>query len=113
MFRECIFCALIIVLHTSMVCRLNMFGKNTLRYDNTMETRLKIMIALCIVILFATLFVILISRIQQGKKTPFTYSIDDLTHDKHDTTDEQRKIHRRAAESEYWERKNIDAGIYA
>ena len=87
--------------------------KNTLRYDNTMSTRLKIMIALCIVILFATLLVILISRIQQGKKNPLTYSIDDLTHDKHDTTDEQRKIHRRAAESEYWERKNIDAGIYA
>lgn len=84
--------------------------KNTLRYDNTMETRLKIAIALCIVILCATLVVILISIIR--KRNHFSYSIDDLTHDKHDTTDEQRKIHRRAAESEYWERKNIDSGIY-
>ena len=41
-------------------------------------------------ILFATLLVILISRIQQGKKNPLTYSIDDLMHDKHDTTDEQQ-----------------------
>ena len=96
-----------------MVCRLNVFGKILYVMIILWKPALKIMIALCITILFATLLVILISRIQQGKKNPFTYSIDDLTHDKHDTTDEQRKIHRRAAESEYWERKNIDAGIYA
>ena len=47
------------------------------------------------------------------KKAYDNFRIEDLTDDKHDTTDEQRAIHRSAAESEYWERHDINAGIYA
>lgn len=78
-----------------------------------METSVKFVIALCVFILFATLFIIVINRIQHEKlKTP-AYTIDDLVDGRHDTTDEQRKIHRRAAEAEYWQRKDMDEDIYA
>ena len=47
------------------------------------------------------------------KKAYDNFRIEDLIDDAHDTTDKQRAVHRRAAESEYWERKDINAGIYA
>tara|TARA_B100000900_G_scaffold413970_1_gene439281 strand:+ start:413 stop:646 length:234 start_codon:yes stop_codon:yes gene_type:complete len=48
-----------------------------------------------------------------AKKAYDNFRIEDLIDDAHDKTDAQRAIHRRAAESEYWERKDINAGIYA
>jgi hypothetical protein len=40
-------------------------------------------------------------------------SIDQLVQDKGDTTEQQREIHRRAAESEFWERSDLNLGLYA
>lgn len=72
------------------------------------------LILLAILVLCVPILIIALTKLHTiAKKTYDKFQIKDLIDDKHDTTDSQREIHRRAAQSEYWERKDIKSGIYA
>lgn len=68
---------------------------------------------LAIIALSVPLVIFAIVKLHNVTKTSNNSRIEELIDDAHDKTDAQRAIHRRAAESEYWERKDINAGIYA
>lgn len=72
------------------------------------------LILLAILALCVPILIIALTKVHTiVKKTYDKFQIKDLIDDKHDTTYSQREIHRRAAQSEYWERKDIKSGIYA
>jgi hypothetical protein len=76
--------------------------------------RNRTLILLAIVALSVPLVIFALVKLHKVTKKAYdNFRVEDLIDDKHDTTDEQRAIHRRAAESEYWERKDIRAGLYA
>ena len=68
---------------------------------------------LAIIALSVPLVIFAIVKLHNVTKTSNNSRIEELIDDAHDKTDAQRAIHRRAAESEYCERKDINAGIYA
>ena len=80
--------------------------------ENTMRNRALILVAILALSVPLVIFA-LIKLHTVTKKAYDNFRIEDLIDDAHDTTDKQRAIHRKAAESEYWERKDINAGIYA
>lgn len=76
--------------------------------------RNRTLILIAIITLSVPLVILSLVKIHKVTKKAYdNFRIEDLIVDTHDTTDAQRAIHRRAAESEYWERKDINAGIYA
>jgi len=73
----------------------------------------------CLVALgFGTLFVLFVMYLMKRTKTDGVNvagrdKFQKFVHDKGDKTDDQKLIHRKAGESEYWARHDMDQGLYA
>ena len=79
----------------------------------------QLMIGFLVLLGFGTLFVLFVVYLMKRTKTdpptflPLRNRYQKYIHDEKDKTKEQRKIHKRAGKSEYWERYNMNQGLYA
>ena len=75
--------------------------------------RTLVVLGICICCIFIViLFGILVRHLMKQTKTDVG-KYKKFVHDEKDTTDEEKEIHRRAGESEYWARRDMDRGLYA
>ena len=85
-----------------------------------MRFNTKLMIGCLVALGFGTLFVLLVMHLMKRTDTDVVNDVKDVkdkykkfVHDKKDKTDGQKLIHRKAGESEYWARRDMDRGLYS
>ena len=83
-----------------------------------MKFNTKLIIGSMVALGFGTLFVLLVMYLmKQSEKDGVNIAGQDkykkFVHDKKDKTQGQKAIHRKAGESEFWARHDMDLGLYA
>ena len=85
-----------------------------------MRFNTKLMIGCLVALGFGTLFVLFVMYLMKRTKTDGVNVVNEtkdkykkFVHDKKDKTGGQKLIHRKAGESEYWARHDMDQGLYA
>ena len=82
-----------------------------------MKFNTKLMVGSMVALGFGTLFVLFVMYLMSRTKTGGAVATKDkykkYVHDKKDKTKTQKRIHRKAGESEYWARHDMDQGLYA
>ena len=79
----------------------------------------QLMIGFLVLLGFGTLFVLFVVYLMKRTRTdppkflPLRDPYQKYIHDEKDKTKEQREIHRRAGISEYWDRYDMNQGLYA
>ena len=82
-----------------------------------MRFSIKLMIGFLVTLGFGTMFVLLVMYLLKRTETDGVNiagkdKFKKFVHDKKDKTDKEKAIHRRAGESEYWARHDMDQGLY-